>query len=615
MYEMTLNGETFFCPANERYTLTESILNEALNDSGYIEATVPSSNPLYEVVEALKSKVELTKDGEPVFNGLITEVDIDFQKQKHIYIVGELSYLANTIQLQQDRSGLTRSGLLTVLLQFHNQQSDEKFYAGRVAVSGDVGTALIDYGYTLDIIKDYVCKDDGYIKIVRRNGRREIDILPIEGYGKRSDQYIRFASNLLDYSQNYGGDSVATAIIPLGKKVEQSTVEGLDGRLTVESVNGGSKILVNQAGVSAFGYRCKVVEFDTDDVETLLRLAKAYLTNYQYASLTLEITAVDLSQIDSSQDDYDVGDYVRCTAEPFEMDSWFPVRSKQTNILDLSQNKISIGATRSSSLTQSTSASLTTITEKLPQNNTILEQAKNNATQLIVDATTGFVTVRNNEITIANAQNNPSQIWRWNMGGLGYSKDGGQTYGTAITMDGSIVADFINAGTMVADRIRGGKLEVGGTGAGVDGSIYGYTSNGSEIFRLDKNGAVFRGDISAATLSGGAGNTLQNAIDTANSAIERANDAISRVNDLADRANSTANTAQSTASSAQSTANTAQGTASNAQSTANRVSDRVESVFAGRASVNEMRIGTLYLNDGGNMRRVQRMSDGTLKSL
>ena len=55
------------------------------------------------------------------------------------------------------------------------------------------------------------------------------------------------------------------------------------------------------------------------------------------------------------------------------------------------------------------------------------------------------------------------KVWRWNINGLGYSHTGyNGEYGLALTMDGSIVADFVTAGTMYADRIKGGTLTLGG---------------------------------------------------------------------------------------------------------------------------------------------------------
>lgn len=494
-----MNGKTFFYPANSLYTFSELKKYERLNDAGYIEATIPKTNPLYDEIEEITSKIELIKDNKRDFAGYVADVSIDFALQKHIYIVGELSYLMCSVQMQQDRSGINKAQLLDVLLKAHNEQSEEKFYPGAVEVTGDISNGLIDYGNTLDIIRAYVCGDDGYIKIAYRNNRREIDILKIETYGKKSDQYIRFGSNLLDYTQSISGDSIITAILPLGARLDNSEIEGLDSYLDIRSLNAGNKILVNQTAVNHYGYRCKVVNFGTEDVNTLMRLAKAYLSNYQYAHVTIEITAVDLSMLDSSQDDYDVGDYVRCTAEPLGMDNWFPVRDKETDILDISQNKVIIGATSPATLTQATAGAYTSIIEKLPQTASILEMTQNNATKILnMDGTNGNIVFRKNE----NGQlyellfmdttdiNTAVNVWRYNIHGWGYSNNGYKgPYKTAATIDGGFVADFITTGEMLADRIRGGELKIGGKKfADSKSAIVGLNENDEEIYRIDNKG-------------------------------------------------------------------------------------------------------------------------------
>ena len=57
--------------------------------------------------------------------------------------------------------------------------------------------------------------------------------------------------------------------------------------------------------------------------------------------------------------------------------------------------------------------------------------------------------------TIESAVN----VWRWNVGGLGFSKNGyNGPYETAITSDGQIVADFITSGTLTANIIKAGVI-------------------------------------------------------------------------------------------------------------------------------------------------------------
>ena len=70
----------------------------------------------------------------------------------------------------------------------------------------------------------------GYIRIRHENGQRLIDY--IESYSHTNDQVIRFGENILDLIQEVDCDSLATVIVPLGKRDEET-----DERLTIKSVN------------------------------------------------------------------------------------------------------------------------------------------------------------------------------------------------------------------------------------------------------------------------------------------------------------------------------------------------------------------------------------------
>ncbi len=54
---------------------------------------------------------------------------------------------------------------------------------------------------------------------------------------------------------------------------------------------------------------------------------------------------------------------------------------------------------------------------------------------------------------------NSTKIWKWGIGGFGYSEDGGETYTTGITASGSIVANLISAGIVTAEMIQTGILQ------------------------------------------------------------------------------------------------------------------------------------------------------------
>lgn len=110
--------------------------------------------------------------------------------------------------------------------------------------------------------------------------------------------------------------------------------------------------------------------------------------------------------------------------------------------------------------------SLKQITEKLESmdsTETILQIAKDNATALIKGGLkNSYVIVKENEIIIGDTKdiNTMTNVWRWNNGGLGFSSTGYYgTFGTAITNDGKIVADFITTGVLNADLIKTGLLQ------------------------------------------------------------------------------------------------------------------------------------------------------------
>ena len=101
--------------------------------------------------------------------------------------------------------------------------------------------------------------------------------------------------------------------------------------------------------------------------------------------------------------------------------------------------------------------------EKIPNTESFLEAAKEIATGLInAGIKNSHVVVRKNEILIMDSDdiNTAQKVWRFNVNGLGYSSTGYHgEFGLAMTMDGSIVADFINVGILNANLIKAGVIK------------------------------------------------------------------------------------------------------------------------------------------------------------
>lgn len=95
-----------------------------------------------------------------------------------------------------------------------------------------------------------------------------------------------------------------------------------------------------------------------------------------------------------------------------------------------------------------------------------LEKAKDRATDLINSGFGGHVRIYPERILIMDTEKESTakKVWQWNINGLGYSKTGiNGPYGLAMTMDGSIVADFITTGKLNASMVQVGFNEYGNT--------------------------------------------------------------------------------------------------------------------------------------------------------
>ena len=96
------------------------------------------------------------------------------------------------------------------------------------------------------------------------------------------------------------------------------------------------------------------------------------------------------------------------------------------------------------------------------------------------------------------------KVWRFNLSGFGYSSNGYEgPYTTAITRDGSIVADFITTGSMDAARITAGILKSKDGRFLIDltaNTITMKNTSGATVFGFDGNGNLtISGKITATS--------------------------------------------------------------------------------------------------------------------
>lgn len=138
---------------------------------------------------------------------------------------------------------------------------------------------------------------------------------------------------------------------------------------------------------------------------------------------------------------------------------------------------ITLGSAKSTLLNtiSETKDAVENATVKVDRLPTLMSHAIEKASNLITGQSGGYVVLHGDEngypyellVMDAPSVDKAVNIWRWNVGGLGFSKKGyNGPYETAITADGAIVADFITSGTLVANIIKAGII------SSKDGSSY-----------------------------------------------------------------------------------------------------------------------------------------------
>lgn len=468
MYRVYCNDSPLYDLRDEDLVLISPTVKIGENTAGSFEFSILPKHPHYEEVNELTSVITAYDGDEEIFCGRVVEITKDLYNRKKVICEGELAYFNDSIQRPARYQGLTVRGYLETLVNIHNQQVknqgiDKIFKVGAVTVqdSNDYVYKYTNWESTLEVIKtDLLETYGGYLRIRKENGVRYIDYLA--DYPNTNTQVIEFGSNLLDFTHDMVASDIVTAVIPLGARLEDVTeVEGLDAYLTIKDVNGGVDYVYSQEAVKSYGWIFKTVKWDDVHVaDNLLRKGKEYLSDIQFAQITLTVSAVDLHMLHVDMERIKVLDEIRVTSSPNGLDRFFPV-SEMTIYLDKpSNNKLTLGTSYSkNSLSTKTESNMTSIKNKidsLPNKSEILEEARENASQLIHSATNGHVVTTADEQLIMDTADKKTarKLWRWNLNGLGYSKTGyNGTYDTAITMDGQIVGERLVGGSVTADKL------------------------------------------------------------------------------------------------------------------------------------------------------------------
>lgn len=279
-------------------------------------------------------------------------------------------------------------------------------------------------------------------------GEYEFDRFTIKLWRRRGEDRgvtIRYGKNLTALEQDANCASVYTAVYPYWTG-EDVTVELPEK-------------IVEAPGTYDF---VRILPLDLTSVFEGQPTADQLRTSAQYyiADNNVGVPRVSLSlsyaQLDGEK--VDLCDTLTVTFAEMGVNTTAKVIKTTFDVLQDRYSSVEIGDMRAS-ISETIAGQAETISS-LPQT---IQQAVLNATGWLTGDNGGYVIFRRNDagqlveqfisdsLDLQTAKN----VWRWNLGGLGFSSNGvNGPYRLAITQDGRIVADFVTAGILTAITIQ-----------------------------------------------------------------------------------------------------------------------------------------------------------------
>lgn len=306
---------------------------------------------------------------------------------------------------------------------------------------------------------------------------------------------IRYGKNLTNLKQEENCSNVYTAVRPYwyqepnGEDDDGGLVELPEKIIVVDNTENYIRILSLDL----------TNEFDHKPAEEELRAAaNSYIeqTDLGTPKVSLDVSFINLADTDEYKniaplEMVKLGDIVDVEFPKLGVMASAKVIKTTYNVLTGRYESIELGSERAN-LTTTISTQGKQIKEKTSK--TDLQTAISTAASLITGHSGGYIVLnpieQPQEILILDAPtlDEAVNVWRWNSGGLGFSSNGyAGPFSTAITADGKIVADFILAGTMSANLIKGGVLQLGSR-LNQNGALEVYDETNTLIASLDKNG-------------------------------------------------------------------------------------------------------------------------------
>ena len=315
-------------------------LNEEINAVSSLEFTLPPSNDMASRVYPHTSVIKLESDGVEIFRGTASSVSKNFRGDTVVSCDGMIALMADVIKEPFTVSSREIESYITAIVQNYNDgvAANKAIKVGQVA-GFENQTFSISHSNEckniFELLKELRSEKGGYIWTSYIGG--DVRINYTKTIGKENRQQITFGSNLVNIEGQLEVGTLATRVWPIGN----------DG-LTIESVNDGKAYLQNEEVELRYGRVDKTIQVDSDDPSVVKSYGQAYLTRYAAMNNTITLTAIDLHNLDKTISSFEVGDSVHVISPPHGIDAEMIVNSISTDLVQLSNSRITLGAKKGS---------------------------------------------------------------------------------------------------------------------------------------------------------------------------------------------------------------------------------------------------------------------------
>lgn len=516
MYTVYCDSYLLHDPRLPDYMITDPALTMEINKAGSFTFTIYPNHPSAAQITKLRSVISVYQDGTLLWRGRVLDDTKGWLNQRKVTCEGALAYLNDSMiapfSFPDDfvdnaayQTALNGGNVVDYffgwILTQHNAQAEswQQIQKGSITVSDPnnyITRSASDYTSAWDLISKKLVEElGGYIVLRHEQSGMYLDYISSIAY--TNAQTIDFGINLTDLSQKVDAAKMYTAMVPLGKEVEDEN--GNRARVDVSSLGNGlvsgdvyisGKYVYDQSAVNTYGWICaptnETTWNDVERPENLITRAVARLegTGILFTQ-NLTVKAVDLHLTDDAIAALRCGQYVIVSSDPHDISGsklltklTIKLADPQASTIDIGEEKLSLtdtNAQNQSDNAERIEKTETDIAENRTDINVVRNQIISVSTQLLQTAEEIIISALKDYVKQDEIATFQSQLSQLTTTAEGFSFDFEQVRETLSDLGGEInkQSQYI--------RLSNGEIHIGRS----DSEITSVYTNDSLEFRYN----------------------------------------------------------------------------------------------------------------------------------